>query len=158
MGNSIASNCGVRNKKNSTHTHRNHWDWHISHLVRLRPDVYSYCDLKLGTTRRNICTLTKGSPRYSYWTTVIADLTNASVLKPASCDEDSICQDFEKNCPCTITPGYGEKLLTGVLALLAKMSPHDAYRRIRNDPKQAMWLAIGRTVFEFGCAPAKIRL
>jgi len=139
-------------------SHRDHWDWYTKQVAKRRPDVHDYCDLKLGTTRKSICTFTKDSPRHRYWTTVIADLTGASTVQPATCDDDSVCQDLGNRCPCTITPGYGEKLLNGVLALLAKMSPHEAHRRIKNDPKQATWLAIGRTVFEFGCAPEKIRL
>lgn len=139
-------------------TYRDAWHWHVENLLRLQPDAHDYCDLKSGTTRKFICSLDKkNTQRLEYWTKVVSVLTKASTLPSADCDENYVCLDRDENCKCTITPGYGDHLLNGVLAFLEKVSPHDAHRRIQNDLKKEKWLTIGRKVFEWGCAPDRTR-
>jgi hypothetical protein len=134
-------------------THQYKWDWHKNQLLALKPDAHYYCDIKNGNTRKAIYALQDGVARKTYWLEIIKCLTESHAIPSSPCDEDKRCSQESGDCKCVVVWGYGEGVLSTVLSNLECLSPHESEKAIRKDFNCNNWLAIGRSVYDWCCAP-----
>ena len=128
-------------------THRAKWDWHNNILLNAQPDVHNYCDIKFGMTLKHIKSF-ECDKRRAYWFSVIK---NMDPLQNPLGD----CNNCDHECECYINFGFGENILDLVITYLNKNSPHSSEKLTRNDLLRENWINIGRSVFEWACAPQK---
>lgn len=139
-------------------THQERWDWHIEKLCKLRFDAHHYCDIKKGTTFRQIHFYAAQTPRKIYWTSVTTDLKNAAALTSECIAANECEQEDPAACHCYVAHGFGGKVLESVVNYLDSRTAHQSEKLTRHDLNRAPWLDIGRSVFEWACAPAKTRV
>lgn len=139
-------------------THQTKWEWHIKKLNKIRPDVHKYCDIKKGTTLRKIRTYAKDCPNRAYWELVVADLNQAAAIT-SDCVSHTECEkNDDQPCVCFIGHGFGDRLLESVVEKLDHRTPHQSEKMIRRDPNYTEWMEVGCKVYEWCCAPQKMRL
>lgn len=139
-------------------THQALWDWHMDMFCRLRPDAHSYCDIKKGTSFRDILSYPANTPTRVYWDSVVTDLMRATALTSECLDLTECLRDEAGLCQCYVAHGFGGKVLESVVAQLDSRSAHQSEKLTRRDPNRQLWMDIGRSIFEWGCAPQKTRL
>jgi hypothetical protein len=139
-------------------THKALWDWHLNKLCKLRLDAHHYCDIKNGTTFRKILTYQANTPTRVFWDSVTADLQGAAALTSECLHASECLQDDAAPCQCYVAHGFGGEVLESVIKQLDSRSAHQSEKLTRRDPNRQLWMDIGRSVFEWGCAPQKTRL
>jgi hypothetical protein len=139
-------------------THQDKWDWHLNRLCALRPDAHSFCDIKNGISLGKVFSFSLSTPAQTFWESVVADLKKASALGSGCLDNNECKEQSASLCRCYVTYGFGEKLLESVVNMLDKQSSHQSERLIRHDLNRQKWMEVGRYVFEWACAPEKMRL
>ncbi len=139
-------------------THQAYWDWHRDKLCKLRSDAHRYCDIKKGTTFRQIFSYEVHTPKQIYWGSVTTDLKNAAALTSECIDSSECEQEAPTDCRCFLARGFGGKVLELVVDRLDGRTAHQSERLTRHDLNRELWMDIGRSVFNWACAPQKTRL
>lgn len=139
-------------------THQASWDFHVNTFCRLRPDAHHYCDIKEGITFRKTLSYAANTPARIFWDSVTHDLARANALRGNCVDARECLGDDTASCKCYVAHGYGPKVLESVINQLDKRSAHSSEKLTRHDPNRQLWLDIGRSVLEWGCAPDRTRL
>lgn len=139
-------------------SHRYLWERHLNFIYSIRFDAHGFGDLKRGIILDKIFSYQTGSPERTFWNNVTADFIKVGELQ-GDCFEQGFCSKKRKSepCECLLISGYGDKLLELVIALLENKSIHESVRIVQNDMNSDSWLKIGREVFEWGCAPQRMR-
>lgn len=140
------------------HTHQKLWDWHTDKLCNIRFDAHHYCDIKKGTTFRQVLSYAVQTPKQIYWDRVTTDLKSAAALTGQCLEAGSCGREAHATCQCYVHPGFGEKVLELVVNYLGERTAHQSEKATRSDLNREPWMEIGRSVFEWGCAPPKTRL
>lgn len=139
-------------------THSHLWDRHLKSAYVVRADSHEFADLKRGLALEKVFTYSVGSPARTFWSGVANDIFSAGDL-PGDCLIQGYCIQSvnSKSCNCLLISGYGEKLLELVVRVLSERSVHKSVELAKNDQNSAAWFRIGREVFEWGCAPLRMR-
>ncbi len=138
----------------STHTYQ--WEEHKNRFFPLNVNGHLFCDLKKGTSYRDINHMHADTPERLFWDELISKAIPSLKINTA-CNE--YCQNEKTEaCCCNISHGYGDNLLSEIVRNLKESTPHAVEKKIRNDPLFTQWLQIGEIVFNWVCAPNPIRL
>lgn len=139
-------------------SHQKLWGWHKDKLCKLRFDAHHYCDIKKGVTFRQILSYAAQTPKQVYWESVTKDLKSAAALA-SQCIEANDCEKEDPaTCHCHVAHGFGGKILELVNNYLDGQTAHQSEKQTRHDLNRESWMDIGRSVFEWACAPQRTRL
>ncbi|MEX8192356.1 hypothetical protein [Comamonas guangdongensis] len=116
--------------------------------IRIGDDLepFLYCDLKLGTKFKLIKDADQN--KSAYWKEFVRRKNISNLM----CGDE--CGD---NCSCQMISPLSETIANIFLEFCKKITINKQYERVKVSENSTQWLAIGKTVFDWGVALPKAR-
>lgn len=133
------------------------WVWHRDNLYSVDKMPHKYIDLKNGLKLERIYNLNNTSPTRVYWLSFFKKLSEQMIVENYCNDQDKCRLNNIGTCECIIGHGFGNSILCDANVYMNSHTDEEIYERIKNDFNINEWIEVGKIVFEWCCAPHKMR-